>query len=55
MDLECNIAVLFNALLHTVGVGWQLVKSEIHVGIHELNLQPDLFVCRTDGKELGSL
>lgn len=45
MDLESNIAVWFNTSLHTVRVGWQLVKSKIHAGIRELNLQPDLLVC----------
>ncbi|XP_017927072.1 tomoregulin-2-like [Manacus vitellinus] len=44
MGLESDIAVLFNTLLHAVGVGSQLAKSEIHACIRELNLQSDLLV-----------
>lgn len=52
--LESDIAVLFNTLLHAVGVGSQLVKSEIHACIRELNLQLDLsdFPGENEGKEL---
>lgn len=54
MGLESDIAVLFNTLLHAVGVGSQLVKSEIHACICELNLQLDLsdFPGENEGKEL---
>lgn len=56
MGLESDIAVLFNTLLHAVGVGSQLAKSEIHACIRELNLQSDLLVPgENEGKELGSL
>lgn len=52
--LESDIAVLFNTLLHAVGVGSQLVKSEIPACIRELNLQLDLsdFPGENEGKEL---
>ena len=57
MGLESDIAVLFNTLLHAVGVGSHLAKSEIHACIRELNLQSDLLVFpgENEGKELGSL
>lgn len=57
MGLEPDIAVLFNTLLHAAGVGSQLVKSEIHARIRELNLQSDLLVFpgENEGKGLGSL
>lgn len=57
MGLESDVAVPFNTLLHAVGVGSQLAKSEIHACIRELNLQSDLLVFpgENEGKELGSL
>lgn len=54
MDLGLNVAVLFNTLLHAVGVGSQLAKFEIHACIRELNFQSDLldFPGENEGKEL---
>lgn len=57
MGLESDVAVLFNTLLHAVGVASKLVQSEIHAFICEPNLQSDLlfFPGENKGKELGSL
>lgn len=57
MGLESDTAFLFNTLLHALGVGSQLAKSEIHACVRELNLQADLLVFpgENEGRELSSL